>query len=162
MPDGRSRRDVLAATGSLITVGIAGCVDNSSRPRYERRTIEVPAAAEPRTPAETTAAAQQATTDSSSAVAPTTAVDLTDHAFVFEPGYLGATVQGTVRNRAESRIGGCEVRVRVYDGEGRLLGHYFDRVSGLGAGTAWQFTVIVLESPGDLAAYEIAALAIPP
>ena len=73
MPDGRNRRTVLAAAGSLITSGTAGCV-----------------------------------------------------------------------------------------GDGRLLGRYFDRVSGPGAGTAWQFAVIVLESPASLGAYGIAALAIPP
>lgn len=162
MPDNRGRRAVLAAAGSLITGGVAGCLDEGSRPRYDRRSIDVPAAAEPRTPAEATAAAQQATTDSSSAVAPTAAVDLADHAFVFESGSLGATVQGTVRNRAESPSEGCEVRVRVYDRGDRLLGYYFDRVEGLGAGQCWQFTAIVLESPADLGAYEIAVLAIPP
>ena len=162
MPEGRSRREALGALGSLIAGGLAGCVGDSSRPRYERRPIDVPADAEPRTPAEATAAAQQATTDSSSAVVPTTAVYLVDHAFVFESGTLGATVQGTVRNRAESRTEDCEVRVRVYDPQDRLLGHYFDRVEGLGAGRSWGFTAIVLESPGDLGAYEIAVLAIPP
>ena len=162
MSDGRSRRAVLAGAGSLLAGGLAGCLDDGNQPQYERRTIEVPAAAEPRTPAEATAAAQQATTASSSAVVPTTTVELTDHAFVFESGYLGATVQGTVRNRAESRIEGCEVRVRVYDRGDRLLGYYFDRVEGLGAGRSWTFTVIVLESPADLGAYEIAVLGTPP
>ena len=152
---------MLGAIGGALTAGIAGCLGDSGGPSYERRTIDVPEDAEPRTPTELIAASQQATTESNTAVGPTSAVDLTDHAFVFEPGYLGATVQGTVRNRAESRIDDCEVRVRVYDGDGRLLGHYFDRAEGLGAGTAWGFTVILLESPADLAAYEIAVLGVP-
>lgn len=161
MPEGRSRREALGALGSLIAGGLAGCVGDSSRPRYERRPIDVPADAEPRTPAEATAAAQQATTDSSSAVVPTTAVYLVDHAFVFESGYLGATVQGTVVNRANSRIDSCEVRVRVYNGDSQLLGQYVDRADGLDGGRSWRFTVIVLEAPADIGSYEITVLGTP-
>lgn len=155
-----TRRGVLGAIGGSLAVGVAGCVGDSG-PEYERRTIDVPADAEPRTPTELIAASQQATTESDTAVGPTAAVDLTDHEFVYEPGYLGATVQGTVVNRTDNRIDSCEVRVRVYDDAGRLLGYYFDHVEGLGAGTAWAFTAIVLESPADLASYEIAVLGVP-
>jgi len=160
--DPRTRRSLLGAIGGSLAVGIAGCLGGNGGPNYERREIDIPADAEARTPTELIAATQQATTSGSDAVGPTTAVGLTDHEFVFESGSLGPTVQGTVRNRAGSRIDSCEVRVRVYDGEGRLLGHYFDRAEGLGAGTAWSFSAILLESPADLAAYEIAVLGSPP
>jgi len=156
-----SRRRLLGGIGSVLTVGLAGCTDNSGGADYERGTVEIPADAEPRTTAELSVATQQATTEPSDAVVPTSDVDLTDHAFVYEPGYLGATVQGTVVNRASSRIGGCEVRVRVYNGEEQLLGRYLDTVSELDGGQTWSFTAIILEAPGDIAAYDIAALATP-
>ncbi|WP_253738294.1 FxLYD domain-containing protein [Halohasta salina] len=156
-----SRRRLLGGVGGVLTVGLAGCTDDSGGRDYERGTVELPADAEPRTPAELSVATQQATTDPSDAVAPTSAVDLVDHAFVFESGYLGATVQGTVVNRAGSRIDRCEVRVRVYNGDEQLLGRYLDRVGGLDGGRSWRFTVIVLEAPGDIAAYDITVLGTP-
>ena len=156
-----SRRQLLGVTGSALTVGGAGCTGDSGGPRYERRTVALPDDAEPRTTAETTAATQQATTSSNDAVVPTTAVELGDHAFVYESGYLGATVQGTVVNRASSRIDSCEVRVRVYNGDEQLLGRYLDRVSELDGGRSWRFTVIVLEAPADIGSYEIAVLGTP-
>ncbi|MFD1642753.1 FxLYD domain-containing protein [Halohasta litorea] len=156
-----SRRQLLGGVGSVLTVGLTGCTDGSGGPDYEREAVELPAAAEPRTTAELSVATQQATTEPNDAVAPTSAVDLTDHAFVFESGYLGATVQGTVVNRAGSRIDSCEVRVRVYNGDDQLLGRYLDRVGGLDSGRSWRFTVIVLEAPGDIAYYDITALGTP-
>lgn len=156
-----SRRRLLGAVGTVLTVGVAGCTSGPSRPTYDRRTVEPPADAEPRTAAETTAAALQATTETSDAVVPVEAVTLTDHAFVFESGYLGATVQGTVRNDAESQVGIAEVRVRVYNDADQLLGQYVDTGSDLAGGKEWSFTVLLLESPSDIAAYEITALGTP-
>ncbi len=155
-----SRRQLLGGVGSVLTVGLAGCTDGGG-PEYERGTVEIPADAEPRTTAELAVATQQATTEAGDAVVPTSAVDLVDHAFVFESGYLGATVQGTVVNQTSSRIDSCEVRVRVYNGDDQLLGRYLDRVGGLDGGQSWRFTVIVLEAPGDIAAYDITALGTP-
>ncbi|MFO7834014.1 MAG: FxLYD domain-containing protein [Halohasta sp.] len=156
-----SRRQLLGSVGSGLAVALAGCTDGTGGPDYERGTVEIPADAEPRTTAERSVATQQATTEPNDAVAPTSAVDLVDHAFVFESGALGATVQGTVVNRAGSRIGSCEVRVRVYNAAEQLLGRYLDRVGGLDGGRSWRFTVIVLEAPGDLAHYDITALGTP-
>ena len=94
-------------------------------------------------------------------MAPTSAVDLVDHAFVFEAGALGATVQGTGVNRADSRIDSCEVRVRVYNGDEQLLGQYLDCVGGLDGGRSWRFAVVVLEAPSDIAAYDMTVLGTP-
>ena len=140
---------------------MTGCIGDSSGPNYERRTVDIPADVEPRTPAERSVATHQATTEPSNAVAPTTDIDLTDHRFVFESGYLGATVQGTVVNRSGSRIDSCEVRVRVYNGDEQLLGRYLDRVGGLDGGRSWRFTVIVLEAPADIGSYDITVLGTP-
>jgi len=156
-----SRRQLLGGVGSVLTVGLAGCTDGTGGPDYERGTVELPADAEPRTPTELSVATQQATTEPNDAVAPTSPVDLVDHAFVYESGYLGATVQGTVVNRAGSRVDSCEVRVRVYNGDDQLLGQYLDRVSGLDGGRSWRFTVIVLEAPGDIGHYDITVLGTP-
>jgi len=156
-----SRRRLLGGVGGVLAVGLAGCTDGSGGPEFERGTVELPADAEPRTTAELSVATQQATTEPSNAVAPASAVDLVDHAFVFESGYLGATVQGTVVNRAESRIDSCEVRVRVYNGDSQLLGQYVDRADGLDGGRSWRFTVIVLETPADIGYYDIAVLGTP-
>jgi hypothetical protein len=156
-----SRRRLLGAVGTLLTVGVAGCASGNSQPTYERTTVDVPDDAEPRSPAEATAAAQQATTEVTDGVAPIDAVDLTGHEFVYESGYLGATVQGTVENRSDSRLDIAEVRVRVYDADDRLLGQYVDRVADLDGGEAWSLTVILLESPADIAAYDIVALGTP-
>jgi hypothetical protein len=156
-----SRRGVLGAIGATLTVGIAGCT-GGGEPTYERRAVEPPADAEPRTPTELTAAAQLATTETNEGVIETDTIDLTGHEFVFEPGYLGSTVQGTVVNRDSDRIELVEIRVRVYDTNGRLLGRYVDSAADLDAGETWSFTAIILESPGDISAYDIAALGTPP
>jgi hypothetical protein len=156
-----SRRQLLGGVGSVLTVGLAGCTNGGGGPDYERGSVKLPANVEPRTTAELSVATQQATTEPNDAVAPTSAVDLVDHGFVFESGYLGATVQGTVVNRASSRIGSCEVRVRVYNGDDQLLGQYLDRVGGLDGGQSWRFTVIVLEAPADIGSYDITVLGTP-
>lgn len=156
-----SRRRVLEAIGATLSVGIAGCL-GSGEPTYEYRTVEPPVDAEPRTPTELTAAAQIATTETHNGVTTTAAVDLTDHEFVFESGYLGSTVQGTVVNRSSNRIELVEVRVRVYNSDDQLLGRYVDSVADLDAGETWSYTVLVLKSPSDIAAYDITALGTPP
>lgn len=155
------RRQLLGAIGSGFILGVAGCAKTTTRPAYERRTVDVPADAEPRTPREATAAATQAITTGNNAVAPIDGIDVTDHEFVFESGYLGATVQGAVENRTGGRIDIAEVRVRVYNANDQLLGQYLDRVADLDGGETWGFTVILLESPADIAAYDIAALGTP-
>lgn len=155
------RRQVLGAVGGALIWGVAGCTETTTRPAYERRTVDVPADAEPRTPTEATAAAQQATTRGTDAVAPIDRIALIDHQFVFESGYLGATVQGTVENRTANRVDIAEVRVRVYDNSDRLLGQYLDRVVDLDSGRTWSFTAVVLEAPADIAAYDITALGTP-
>jgi len=142
-------------------MGVAGCAETTTRPTYERRTVDVPADAEPRTPTEATAAAQQASSTSTNAVAAIDGVELIGHGFVFESGYLGATVQGAVENRTGGRIDIAEVRVRVYNANDQLLGQYLDRVADLDGGETWGFTVILLESPDTIAAYDIAALGTP-
>lgn len=156
-----SRRRLLGAVGTLLTVGVAGCTGGPSQPTYERRTVDVPEDAEPRTPAELSVATQLALTETSDAVAPLDVLDITAHEFVFESGYLGATVQGTVENHSQSRVDTAEVRVRVYNDADRLLGQYLARVSALDAGEEWSFTAIVLQSPSAIAAYDIAVLGTP-
>jgi len=157
-----SRRQLLGVVGTALTVGVAGCAGSTDQLTYERRSVDVPADAESRTPIEATAASQQATTETSSAVVPTDAVDITNHEFVFESGYLGSTVQGTVENRSGSRLDRAEVRVRVYDDADRLRGQYIGHVSHLDGGEKWRFTVIILQSPSSIAAYDIAVLGTPP
>ncbi|MFW6321237.1 MAG: FxLYD domain-containing protein [Halohasta sp.] len=159
--DRPTRRRLLGAVGTALTLGAAGCLGGDPSPRYERRDVEAPADAEARSPAELSAAAAVATTETNPEVAPIDTVDLVSHEFVYESGYRGSTVQGTIENTGPSRLDLGEVRVRVYDTEDRLRGQYVDTVGDLDAGDEWRFVVILLESPSAIGSYGIAALGMP-
>jgi len=86
---------------------------------------------------------------------------LESHEYVLTQGYKGPVVQGTVVNTGSEVVRTVEVRVRVYNATGAQLGLYIARTSDLAAGNAWQFEVILLASPSDIADYEIAVLGVP-
>lgn len=157
------RRRFLSALGTGAAIGLAGCLGSGSdsEPGYESGDVPDDIDGEERTTAETTAAqaaAEQTTQDDLSAL---DALSVTDHEFVYEDGYTGSTVQGTAEYTADDRLANAEVRVRVYNDEGEQLGLYLDSVSDLEGGTEWSFQVILLESPSDIADYDIAAVGLP-
>lgn len=154
------RRRVLAGLGSGLAVALAGCTDvlGDDAPAYEDGTVDVDG--EPRSPDETVAADALAETEINEGVTPIGDLVLEDHDFVLENDYRGSTIQGTVRNEGGDRIQLAEVRARVY-GDGDQLGRYVDTVGDLEPDTAWAFEVVVLESPDEVDAYDVAVLGTP-
>lgn len=156
-----NRRRFLVAAGSL-TVAVAGCLggDGGSDPSYEDGEVGTVDGDE-RTPEEATAAEAHAETESVDAVTVIDGLEMEDHEFVFEDGFAGSTVQGAVENVGDGRVETVEVRVRVYNDAGRQLGQYLARTGDLDAGAVWDFQVILLEAPSDIAGYDIAVLGTP-
>ncbi|WP_290819525.1 FxLYD domain-containing protein [Halovivax sp.] len=155
----RDRRRFLAAAGAVLGASLAGCVDGRE-PDYEPG--DVPDVdGEPRTAEEMAAAEAIAERDVREGVSPLDDLAVSDHEFVLEDGYEGATVRGTVSNDGDDRIELVEVRVRVYDENGDQLGRYLDRTGDLGAGERWAFAVVLLEAPDDIAEYDVAVLGTP-
>jgi hypothetical protein len=152
-----SRRQVVAGVGAGLAAALAGCSGSGSSPNYERRTVDgVQGDARNASEMSTAEAVSQTAIDGS--LSTLAAIDVTDHEFVLEDGYQGSTVQGTLVNDGDERLRSVEVRVRVYDDQGRHLGRYVAGTGDLAAGTAWPFTVVLLVPPGDVAAYDLAAL----
>lgn len=158
MTKGTSRRRLVAALAGGTAAALAGCSDASGNPSYE--TGEIDADGEGRSIEELTAAEGVAVTEPHDSATTLEAIELVEHEFVLEDGYLGSTVQGVVENTG-NRIDIAEVRVRVYDDAGDYLGWYLARTGDLYRDERWSFTVVVLKPPGDIASYDIAALGTP-
>ena len=155
-----SRRRFLTAVGAGAAALLGGCAATSDAPGYERREVSVPDG-EPRSAPEMAAAAALAQQEANQSASPLDSLSLADHEFVLEDGYNGSTVQGTVENAGDSTVDYVEVRVRVYGADGAQLGRYLATIGDLPTGARWQFEVILLVSPGDIAEYDIAVLGIP-
>lgn len=155
---------MLAALGAGSVVGLAGCVGDglgvSGDPRYESGEIG-DVDGEPRSGEEMVAAEAVAEVEVNENVTPLESLRIVDHEFALQDDYRGPTVQGTVENAGDDRIEVVEVRVRAYDDAGAHLGRYVDSTGDLEAGRNWSFQVVVLESPADLAEYEITVLGTP-
>lgn len=162
-PNGRrvavGRRRLLGAAGSALGVAIAGCIGGGAADYDHGGAVDLDG--EPRSSEEMTAAEAVAEEEVREGVTPLAALDVADHAFVLENGFEGSTVQGRIENAGGDRLDLVEVRARVYDGAGDRLGRYLDRTGDLEAGEGWAFTIVVLESPADVARYEVAALGTP-
>ncbi|TMT85695.1 hypothetical protein E2L06_03435 [Haloterrigena sp. H1] len=161
-----SRRRVLATLGTGIAAAAAGCLGSSSlggQPTYEEGTVSGINASNVsnRSATQLSAAAALSQQQPSNSVTPLDPLSLRDHEFVVESGYLGSTIQGTVENTGSNRIQTVEVRTRVYDDAGTMLGRYLASTGDLNAGLSWEFQVIVLESPSAVASYDIAVLGTP-
>jgi hypothetical protein len=153
------RRRLLTLLGTGAALGLAGCgAVSDSDPDYEEGDADPPADATERTPEESTAAEGLAEQEAREDSAPLDSLSLVEHGFVFEDGFRGSTVQGTVENEGDGRIEHAEVRVRVYNDEGAMIGRYLDSVGDLEGGTDWEFTAVLLESPEDVASYDIAVV----
>ncbi|NUC73453.1 hypothetical protein HTZ84_14205 [Haloterrigena sp. SYSU A558-1] len=161
-----SRRRLLAAVGAGVSAAAAGCTgggDLGGEPSYEDGNgVEINASnATNRTATEMSAAAALANQQPSQSVTPLDPLSLTDHEFVVEDGYLGSTVQGTVENTGDDRIQVVEVRTRIYNDAGNVIGRYLATTGDLEGGDIWEFQVVVLEAPSDVADYDIAVLGTP-
>ncbi len=153
------RRGLLSALGLASGAVLAGCLDGNEPDYEDRETVDVDG--EERTAEEMATAERLAEQEIREGVTPLADVSLVDHEFVLEDGYEGSTIQGTVENAGDDRLELVAVRTRVYDDAGDQLDRYLDRTGDLAAGERWAFTVIVLESPAEVAGYDIAALATP-
>ncbi|AFO59092.1 FxLYD domain-containing protein [Natrinema sp. J7-2] len=161
--DPTGRRRVLASLGTGLTAAAAGCLGSDGlggQPTYEEGRVTVSNATSRNATQMSTAAAlaQQQPTNS---VTPLDPLELRTHEFVVEDGYLGSTIQGTVANTGADRLQFVEVRTRVYDDAGTLLGRYLASTGDLDGDSAWAFQVIVLESPSNIAGYDITVLGTP-
>ncbi|XVH32396.1 FxLYD domain-containing protein [Haloferacaceae archaeon DSL9] len=155
-----SRRRMVALCGLGGTVAVGGCLDAGGDPAYERGTADVPDDAEERSTEEMVAAEAVAETEIHPDAVPLDGIDVATHELSVEDGYKRVVVGGSVENDGEDRLRYVEVRVRVYDAAGEQLGQYLDSTGDLDAGSRWRFEVVVLESPGDIAEYDIAAAGI--
>ncbi|QSW97826.1 FxLYD domain-containing protein [Haloterrigena alkaliphila] len=166
-PESTSRRRLLASLGAGLGVAAAGCTGSggslSGEATYEDGNgVEVNASnVSSRNTSEMSTAASLANQQPSQSVTPLDPISLTDHQFVVEGGYLGSTIQGTVENTGTDRIQIVEVRTRVYDDAGNVLGRYLATTGDLDGGDTWEFQVIVLEAPSAVADYDIAVLGTP-
>ena len=162
-----SRRRLLAAVGTGVSAAVAGCTGSGGNldgePSYEEGNgVEINATnATNRTATEMSAAAALANQEPSQSVTPLDPLSLTDHQFIVEDGYLGSTVQGTVENTGSDRIQIVEVRTRIYNDAGNVIGRYLATTGDLEGGDTWEFQVVVLEAPSDVADYDIAVLGTP-
>lgn len=86
---------------------------------------------------------------------------LDGHEFTVTDGFKGPVVTGEATNTGDDRLPAVEVRVRLYDDGGAQIGRYFDSTGDLDAGATWRFEVVLLASPSDVAAYDVAVLGIP-
>ncbi|WP_255170336.1 FxLYD domain-containing protein [Natrononativus amylolyticus] len=157
-----SRRYVLGLLGTSAAAVFAGCSDvvGDNAPTYVEGTVE-DAGDEERSPEEMVAAEALAEQEVNEGITELDALSLVDHEFVIEDDFRGPTVQGTVENVGDDRIQLLEVRVRVYNDDGELLGRYLDVGGDLDAGDRWAFEVVLLESPAEIDRYEIAVLGTP-
>lgn len=160
---GVSRRRLLVAVGAGTGAALAGCTGDAGidgDPEYEAGEIGN-VDGEARTAEEMATAEALAEQEINEGVTPLDDISLTDHEFVFEDDYRGSTVQGTVENVGSDRIELAEVRVRVYNDDGEQIGRYLATTGDLDADTTWEFQVVILEAPEDLAEYDITALGTP-
>lgn len=158
------RRRLLASIGAGATTLLAGCngvgLGVEGEPDYEREPID-DLDAEERSDTESTAAEALAEQEVNEGVTTLEELSLASHEFVLEDGFRGPTVQGVLENTGDDRIDLAEVRVRVYNDDGDQLGRYLDTIGDFGGETTWEFQVIMLEPPSELAEYDITALGTP-
>ncbi|AEH36556.1 FxLYD domain-containing protein [Halopiger xanaduensis] len=163
----RSRRRVLASLGAgVVAAAGAGCTGSGGldgEPSYEEGNVgDVNASnASNRSASQMSAATALAQQQPNTSVTPLESLSLIDHEFVVESGYLGSTIQGTVQNTGGDRIQLVEVRTRIYNGSGNMLGRYFASTGDLDGGEAWEFQVVVLLPPANVADYDITVLGTP-
>ncbi|WP_265110132.1 FxLYD domain-containing protein [Halosolutus halophilus] len=162
----RSRRRLLASIGAGITAAAAGCTGSGGlggEPTYEDGTVDARNASNVsnRSATQMSAAEAVAEREPNDSVTPLDPLSLIEHEFVVEDGYLGSTIQGIVANTGSDRIQIVEVRTRVYDDAGNVLGRYLASTGDLNGGSSWSFQVVVLESPADVADYDITVLGTP-
>lgn len=157
-----SRRRVLGAIGTGAAGIFAGCNDVGidGEPRYQAGEVGE-LEADNRSAEELAAAEALAEQEINEGVTPLDALAIREHEFVLEDDYRGPTVQGTIENTGEDRIELVEVRVRVYNAAGNQLGRYLAVTGDLNGGASWDFQVVILESPADIAEYDITVMGTP-
>jgi hypothetical protein len=159
-----TRRRFLGLVGAGTATALVGCTgssDGGSSPNYREGEVDVPSDATPRNAEETAAAQAAAGTQANQNVSPMDDLELANHAFSYEGGYTGSTVQGVVENTGNDRMDTVEVRVRVYNSDDQHIGRYVASTGDLSGSSSWSFQVILLASPADIASYDVAVLGLP-
>lgn len=159
-PGRPSRRRFLAAAGTAALAVGAGCVGGDDEARYERREVNE-TGDDPRDAQEMVAAEALAQTTADPSASHLGTLRLDAHEFTVADGFKGPVVTGEATNTGDGRLSAVEVRVRLYDDGGAQLGRYLDSTGDLDAGATWRFEVVLLASPSDVAAYDVAVLGIP-
>lgn len=156
------RRRALAAIGTGLASVVAGCSarggSEDSTPNYQPGNMsEGGLSGNTSTNAtQATAASARAETQPSDYAFDLGVLELQNHYIGVQDGYKGVMIQGTVEHTGSHRLELAEVRSRIYNPDGDLLGLYLDSVSVLDPGSTWSFDVIVLESASDVGSYDIA------
>ena len=156
-----SRRRVLGLLGTSVSLGLAGCSSGNKNVHYrDRQEVNLPTTtgANPSNASAASAAAARAQRESDSYAVELEALELQSHEMIVRDDYRGAMVQGSVENTGQQPIELIEVRTRVYNNDGHQLGRYLDSTHDVAAGATWEFGIIVLDSPSDIAAYDMAVL----
>ena len=156
-----SRRRVLGLLGAGVSFGVAGCSVGNGNANYQEREdvdLSTTTGANTSNSSAANAAAARAQLESDSYAVELDALELRDHEMSVRDDYRGAVVQGSVENTSRQSVKLIEVRARVYDSDGDQLGRYLDSTYDVAAGSTWEFEIIVLESPSDIASYDIAVL----
>ena len=156
-----SRRQMLGLLGAGASFGVAGCSAGSGNVHYqEREDVDLATTTDTNTSnaSAASAAAARAQLESDSYAIELDALELRGREMVVRDDYRGAVVQGSVENTGHESANLIEVRARVYNSDGDQLGRYLDSTDDVAAGSTWEFEIIVLESPSDIASYDIAVL----
>lgn len=67
-----------------------------------------------------------------------------------------ASITGVLTNNTDRDYSYVQVEYIIYDAEGNQVGNALDNINNLKAGGSWKFSAIVLTSPDEIAAYELA------
>lgn len=159
------RRRALGLIGTGLVSAFAGCNarggSQSGDANYQEGTTgddEPSGNGSSPNASEATAAEARAETQPSDYAIELDALELRDHELVVQDNYKGVTIQGFVEHTGNERLELAEVRTRIYDADGNRIGLYLDSTNALDPGSTWNFEIIVLESPGDVDSYDIAAV----
>lgn len=158
-PDYETRRRFLTLCGGGVLAVLGGCLGIGDKPTYQEGQVNQPSS-DPRTAEQMVAAEALAITEANENASPLDSLTLEEHEFIVKDGYKGPTVQGTVSNTGTELVKLAEVRVRVYDANGALLGRFLARTGDINVGTTWRFEVILLDSATDIADYDITVLGV--
>ena len=137
------RRQLLAITGTTLTVSTAGCGSSDSSDREEGSTDD--------------GSSEEGSTDDGSSEESSgdeQLIELLDHSFYSEEFSSG--VRGTIENVSGETLSYVEVQVFFLDEDETQIGEGLDNTSDLAEGRVWEFDATYLDTdPERIDTYEI-------